>query len=211
MGAERPDGAEPGEWTRSWTVDVEVDGTPTRITGHAGLLEGVSPLPWLALGLAAAGAVALAGRRRPVLAAALATVAAAALTTGIGWAQRAEAPVGSGVSPLLVAVPLTGLVAAGAALALAPRLGRQRRTALTLAGAATVAGWSVLRLSVLWKAVLPTVLDPGLDRTGTALTLGLAVATAGLVVWGSGLAAIRDHHHESEAGAGAGLEGGDRR
>jgi hypothetical protein len=57
MGSGRPDGAEPGEWTRPWVVDIEVDGTPTRITGTLALVDGVSPLPWLALGLAAAGLV----------------------------------------------------------------------------------------------------------------------------------------------------------
>jgi hypothetical protein len=210
MGSERPDGAEPGDWTRPWVVNIEVDGTPTRIIGTLALVEGVSPLPWLALGLAAVGAVAVAGRRRPLLAAALATVTAAALATGIGWAQHAEAPAGSGVSPLLVAVPLAGLVAAGAALATAPRLGRRSLAALTLAGAAAVAGWSVLRLAVLWKPVLPTVLDAGLDRAGTALSLGLAVAAAGLVVWGSGVA-IQDHEIEDQAGAAATVAGGDRR
>jgi hypothetical protein len=218
MGSGRPDGADPGEWTRPWTVDITVDGTPTRITGTLALVEGVNPLPWLTLGLAAAVAVAIAGRRRPLLAAVIAALVAAALAGGVGWSQWTDAPAGSGVSPLLVAVPLAGLVAAGLALALAPRLGRRFVTAATLAGAAAVAGWALLRLEVLWTPVLPTVLDAGLDRAGTALGLGLALAAAGLVVWGSGIALMEgeqapalDPENEKEAGAAATVAGGDRR
>jgi hypothetical protein len=237
MGADRPDGAEPGEWTRPWVVEIDVDGTPTRITGTLALADGVSPLPWLALGLAAAAAVTVAGRRRPRLAAAVATLAAAALATGLGWAQRAEAPPGSGVSPLLVAVPAVGIVAGALALTLvALRAGRGsdgrgrglagRRVgdALALAGAAAVVGWALLRASVLWKPVLPTVLDAGLDRAGTAVAAGLAVAAAGLVLWGSGLpapsaaadgASTDDGEHrvprDAKTGTAATVAGGDRR
>jgi hypothetical protein len=222
MGSGRPDGAEPGEWTRPWTVEITLDGNPTRISGTLALVEGVSPLPWLSLGLAAAAAVVIAGRRRPLPAAAIATLVAAALAGGVGWAQRANAPGGSGVSPLLVAVPLAGLVAAGLGLALARRLGRRFLLSATLAGVAAVLGWAVLRLDVLWKPVLPTVLDAGLDRAGTALSLSLALVSAGLVVWGSGIAlmeaaADEDHAHgpaqqdENEAGAAATVAGGDRR
>jgi hypothetical protein len=239
MGADRPEGAEPGEWTRPWVVEIDVDGTPTRITGTLALIDGVNPLPWLALGLATAAAVAVAGRRRPRLAAALATLAAATLATGLGWAQRAEAPAGSGASPLLLAVPAAGLVAGALALSLvalrADRgrgsdgrarglAGRRVGDALTLAGAAAVVGWAVLRISVLWKPVLPTVLDAGIDRAGTAVAAGLAVAAAGLVLWGSGLpapsaaadgASTDDGEHrvprDAKTGTAATVAGGDRR
>ncbi len=66
MGSEQPNGAEPGEWTKPWTVDIEVDGTPTRINGTLALVDGVNPLPWVALGLAAAAAIVIGGRRRPL-------------------------------------------------------------------------------------------------------------------------------------------------
>jgi hypothetical protein len=63
----------------------------------------------------------------------------------------------------------------------------------------------VLRLEVLWRPVLPTELTYGLDRAGTAVALGLAVAAAGLVVRGGGRSAL------GEARAAAIAEGGDRR
>ncbi|HET6834705.1 MAG TPA: hypothetical protein VFH30_12600 [Acidimicrobiales bacterium] len=211
MGSERPDGAEPGEWTKPWTVDIEVDGTPTRINGTLALVDGVNPLPWLALGLAAAAAVVIAGRRRPLVVASVAALVAAGLATGVGWAQRAEAPAGSGASPLLVAVPLAGAAAAGLGITVGRRLGRRVLAATTLAAAAAAAGWGVLRLDVLSKPVLPTVLDAGLDRAGTTVALVLALAAAGLVVWGSGLVLTDDHDNEPKTGAAATVAGGDRR
>jgi hypothetical protein len=211
MGSERPDGAEPGEWTKPWTVDIEVDGTPTRINGTLALVDGVNPLPWLALGLAAAAAVVIAGRRRPLVVASVAALVAAGLATGVGWAQRADAPAGSGASPLLVAVPLAGVAAAGLGITVGRQLGRRVLAATTLAAAAAAAGWGVLRLDVLSKPVLPTVLDAGLDRAGTTVALVLALAAAGLVVWGSGLVLTDDHDNEPKTGAAATVAGGDRR
>jgi hypothetical protein len=211
MGSDRPAGAEPGEWTKSWTVDVVVDGTPTRIDGTLALVGGISPLPWVVLALAAAAAVVVAGRRRPLTVAPVAALAAAMLAGGVGWGQRADAPAGSGVSPLVVAVPLAGLVAAALALTAGRRLGRRAVVALTLAAAAAVAGWGLLRLEVLSTPVLPTVLDPWVDRAGTTLALALALASAGLVVWGSGLVLPDDHGAEAETGAAATAAGGVRR
>jgi hypothetical protein len=203
MGTERPAGAEPGEWTKPWAVDIEVDGNPTRIHGTLALIDDVNPLPWVALGLAVAAAVVIVGRRRPLTVATVAAAVAAALATGVGWAQRADAPADSGVSPLLVAVPIVGLAAAGLGIALRRRLGRRAAVALTLAAAAAVAGWGVLRLDVLSKPVLPTVLDAWVDRAGTTLALALAVASAALVVWGSGLVPNDGRGSETRAGSAA--------
>jgi hypothetical protein len=214
MGSDRPAGAEPGEWRKSWTVDIEVDGTPTQINGTLALVAGVSPLPWVVLALAAAAAVVIAGRLRPLTAAPVSALVAAVLASGVGWAQRADAPAGSGVSPLLVAVPLAGVVAAVLALILGRRLGRRAVVALTLAAAAAVAGWGLLRLDVLSNPVLPTVLEPWVDRAGTTLALGLALASAGLVVWGSGIVLPDDpngHGGEVKTGAAATVAGGVRR
>jgi hypothetical protein len=199
MGSERPAGAEPGEWSRPWAVDVEVDGNPARIAGTLALVDDVNPLPWVALGLAVVAAVVIAGRRRPLAVAAVAAAVAAALATGVGWAQRAEAPAGSGVNPLLVAVPVVGLAAAGLGIAVRRRWGRRAAAALTLAAAAAVVGWGVLRLEVLSKPVLPTVLDAWVDRAGTTLVLALGLASAGLVVWGSGLVPSDDRGSDTRA------------
>jgi hypothetical protein len=211
MGSERPAGATPGEWTKAWAVDIEIDGIPTRVEGRLALVDDVNPLPWVAVGLAVAAAVAIAGRRRPLTVAAVAAAVAAVLATGVGWAQRADAPAGSGVNPLVVAVPLAGLAAVGLAIVLRGRLGRRARAALILAAAAAVAGWGMLRLDVLSKPVLPTVLDAWVDRTGTTLALALALASAGLVVWGSGQLATQDRAAGTKTGTAATVAGGVRR
>jgi hypothetical protein len=145
----------------------------------------VSPLPWAVLALVAAALVVVVGRRRTAAVAAAAVTAAALAALVVGWGEYAAAPAGSGANPLLVGVPLAGLVAAVAGLA---RRGRTVGPTLTLAAAAAVIGWALLRLEVLWTPVLPTDLPDALDRAGTALALGLSVAGAGLVVWSGGLA-----------------------
>ena len=179
MGRSEPPGIGPGDVVQTWAVPLTVDGTPTEIRGELVLADTVSPLPWIALALAAAAAVVVSARRRALVAqAAPAAAAGAALVAG--WAEHAAAPAGSGSDPLLVAVPLAGLVAGVAGLAL-------RRSTLgppaTLASAAAVVGWAALRALVLWTPVLPTEMPAGLDRTLTALALGLAVAGAGVVAW----------------------------
>jgi hypothetical protein len=222
MGGERPVGAEPGDWTRSWTVDVVVDGTETRITGTLALVDGVSPLPWAALALVGAAATALFGGRRPTAVATTAALVACALALVVGWAEYDAAPAGAGANPLRVVVPAVGLVAGALGLGCAlwlprndARLAQARPeragvaatvvTTATLAAAAAAAGWCLLRLEVLWTPVLPTELSYGLDRAGTAVALGLAVAAAGLAVWGTGRSAM------GEARAAAIAAGGGRR
>lgn len=194
------------------------DGVDRRISGTLALEREVSPVPWLALGVVAAPAVVAVGRRRPLAAALTAALVASAIALYVGTAQHAVAPAGSGANPLLVAVPLAGLVAAVLGLALALRrhapaaatpapaattkLTRTTKLANTaaLASAAAAAGWAVLRLAVLWKPVLPTSIPYGIDRAGTALALALAVAAAGVAVWGSGITPSYEAGHRSREG-----------
>jgi hypothetical protein len=51
-----------------------------------------------------------------------------------------------------------------------------------LASVALLAGWALLRVAVLLKPVLPTDLAPNVDRAGTALAIGAAIAGAVVVV-----------------------------
>jgi hypothetical protein len=244
MGSGRPDGAVPGEWTRGWAVEIRVDGTATRITGTLALAHSVSPVPWMAIGLTGVGAVLIAGRRRPLVAGALAAPAASAVALGVGWAQRADAPAVAPASPLLVLMPAVGVALGVLGLALVSAGGRRNahvpqpvtaaaptesgdggwvraivataragaRTiavAATLGSATAVMGWGLLRLAVLTKPVIPTALDPGLDRAATVLALGMAVAAAGLVVWSGGSAT--PHEDEAEVGTAVTVGGGRRR
>jgi hypothetical protein len=202
MGSGAPPGVEPGELVQDWAVPMSVDGTAVEVRGELVRAGSVSAVPWLALAVAGAAAVTVFGLRRARATSgrtwSVAAVAAALAAVGalvVGWGQYAVAPAGSGADPLLVAVPvagvLAGVVAVGCAAGVGGHAGRSGRvgSAATLAAAAAVIGWAVLRLDVLWTPVLPTELPAGVDRAVTALALGLALASAGLVVWRGGLAA----------------------
>jgi hypothetical protein len=52
----------------------------------------------------------------------------------------------------------------------------------TLLSAAALGGWAILRYDVLLQPVLPTNLSFNLDRTGTVLAIGAAVAASVLAV-----------------------------
>jgi hypothetical protein len=184
MGGNRPPGVEPGDVVQSWTVPLTVDGAATEVRGELVLVARVSPVPWIALGIAGAAGVVVLGRRRPLVPAVAVTLAAAGALV-VGWAEFSVAPTGSGANPLLVAVPLVGLVAAGLGVAFR---GRGAGPTATLAGAAAVVGSGALRASVLWMPVLPTDLPAGVDRAVTALAVGVAAAAAAVIVWSGGLA-----------------------
>jgi hypothetical protein len=207
MGDEPPPDVEPGETVQDWAVDITVDGVPTTISGTLVLEHRVNPLPWLLLGLAALALVVVLGRRHPAAVARAAALAAAAGATLVGGAQYRAAPPGSGVNPLILVVPLVALGAAAASIALRKR---SISGALTLAACAGVIGWAFLRLTVLWKPVLPTDLPYALDRGFTAVALGLALAAGGLVAWGGGLVpqAPRDAQTPVDAAVAAG-DGGE--
>ncbi len=51
-----------------------------------------------------------------------------------------------------------------------------------LAAVACEGGWFLSRTSVLWKAVIPTRISAGADRTGSSILIGLAVGAAIIAV-----------------------------
>lgn len=170
----------------AWDVPIVVDGTPVVISGRYRLLESPSPLPWLVLALVLAGGVVLAGRRlSPLMAGGLAVLLAAAGAIGAGVAQRGASPPGAATSALVVVLPT---VAAVAGIIVVMQRSRVLRAVAALAGAAALGGWALVRLAVLWSAVLPTDLAFALDRAATALALGAAVGSAVVVVRSGALA-----------------------
>jgi hypothetical protein len=212
MSNESPPGKGPGDIVQEWTVDLTVDGTPTTVSGRLVWEDPVSPWPWALLGLLGAAVVAGIGHVRARsgdskgtsggrLVGPIAAVVAAGIATVVGLGQWADAPPGSGASPLVVAVPLAGLVAGVAGIAL--RRSAAVARAASLAAAAAVLGWAALRLPVLWKPVLSTVLPANLDRAGTALAAGLALGAAAVVVLAAGLAGLPTARSRSTAPAAA--------
>ncbi|HYZ98262.1 MAG TPA: hypothetical protein VE575_05885 [Acidimicrobiales bacterium] len=180
MSPERPPGHAPGDVISvsgldDWTVPLAVDGSPVVVHGTLRWEEGTTPALWFGAAAAVAAALALAARGRTLapIAAALAVAAAAAMV--VGAAEYAAIPAGAGGSPVEVAVPAAALAAALVAL------WRRRHTSgavAALASLALLAGWALLRIEVLLRPVLPTDLAPGLDRAGTVVALGVAVAAA---------------------------------
>lgn len=172
----------------TWKIDLVVDDVPTTVRGELLLLDSPNPLPWYALAVAVVatlvGVLVLASRsHRPPphrwLAVALAVTAAAATTTGL--AEWRSIPPGAGGTILTALVPVVGLL--GAVAAAASRSATVRRVTLAVA-TASLAGWALLRIEVLDRAVLPTSLPTAIDRAATALALGMAVGTAIiLAIW----------------------------
>lgn len=165
----------------AWQVPIVVDGDEVLITGDYRLLDAPSPLPWLAGAVVLALLVALGlGRLLPPLPAA----GAAVLLTGIGgvvagMAQRGESPPGAPTSPLVVILPAIAVVAG---IIVVMQRGRVLRAVAALAGAAAIGGWALVRVEVLWTAIVPTSLPAATDRLLTAAALGAAAGAATLVV-----------------------------
>ncbi len=170
-----------------WEVPLTVDGEDVTITGAYRLLDAPTPLPWIAGAVVLALLIALGlGRLLPALPAAGATVLLAGIGGVVaGMAQRGESPPGAPTSPLVVILPAIAVVAG---IIVVIQRGRVLRAVAGLAGAAALGGWALVRIQVLWKAILPTSLPAGTDRLLTAVAIGAAAGAAILVVRSGALA-----------------------
>ena len=166
-----------------WRIPLEVDGTEATVEGRLLYAETTSPLPWIALAVAAAIVLGVVGRRAPVpvAAGALLVVSLAGLVSG--RAEWSATP--GGGNPLLWVLPAVAAVLAAVGLAFARRAAG---SVAVLAAVALLSGWALLRFSVLTKPILPTSLPPAFDRATVALALGTSLAAAYLVVTGGTLA-----------------------
>lgn len=172
-GATAPDGV-------AWEVPLTADGTDILVRGDYRLLDAPSPLPWLVAAALLVGAVVgLARLLDPVAAGGLAVLVAGVAGVTAGVAQRAADPPGVSTSPLIVILPAVALVAGVISVM---QRGRVLRGVAVLAGAATVGGWALIRLPVLWNAELPTSLPAPADRAATAIALGAAIGAAVVAV-----------------------------
>ena len=186
MGQGVPEAARTGRG-QTWTVPLVVDGEEVTVTGDYRLLDAPTPLPWIAVAVVLTLLVALGlGRLLPALPAA----GAAVLVAGIGgvvagMAQRGESPPGAPTSPLVVILPAIAVVAG---IIVVIQRGRVLRAVAGLAGAAALGGWALVRVEVLWRAILPTSLPAATDRLLTAVALGAAAGAAALVVRSGALA-----------------------
>ena len=168
----------PGEYD-PWQVPLDVDGTSVMVEGRLLYAESVSPLPWLALAVVSAIALGVLGRKAPVVTSAVALIVVGVAGTITGRAEWSATPGGS--NPLLWILPAVAVVTAAVGLAMAKRTAG---VVLVLAAVASLSGWALLRVSVLFKPILPTDLPFALDRATVALAFGVSVAAAFLTVTG---------------------------
>jgi hypothetical protein len=169
-----------------WKAPITVDGKDATIIGRLTYAKSTSPVPWVGLGIVAAVALVLVGRRAPVLVSAAALLVLGTFGTVLGWNDFAQIPAGAGANPLVVGLPALGAVAG-----LVGMLARRSAIGViaVLAGVASVLGWGLLQYEVLLRPVLPTTYPFAVDRAGVALAIGGAIAAAWLAVT-SGMLAL---------------------
>jgi hypothetical protein len=204
MSPTRKPGLRPGDIVQSWTVPLLVDGQPVSVEGVLVLADPISPVPWFAVALVGGALTVLVGRGRSTLVAAAAVALAAAGALWAGWGEYRNVPSGAGANPFIVILPMAAIVAAVAALFF-----HRTKVAVvgTLAAVAAVGGWSILRIAVLLKPILPTSLPFGADRAATAVAMGCAAGAALLAVRSGALvphfADLDDDDHEDDRPASA--------
>jgi hypothetical protein len=165
-----------------WKVPITVDGQAVDVEGTLLYEHAMSPLPWVAIGLVAAGLLAWIGRRQAVIVPAAVLLVVSVSAVVVGRSDFNSNP--GGGNPLLWALPAIGVIAALVALV---RRSSGAAVVGVLAAVATLSSWALLRFKVLLKPVIPSNTLPGLDRTTVAVALGVAVASAYLAVTSAGL------------------------
>jgi len=162
-----------------WKVSLTVDGQPVEAQGQLVWEKQESPIPWIALGLLSFAAVLFLGKGRSTFVAAIAVLIAslAALQTGI-VAYR-SIPKAAGPNPLEIILPSFAVFAAIIGLVLHRK---PFGVIAILASLASLTGWAIMRIAALFHPVLPTDLPFWLDRTSTAIAVGISVAAAVLAV-----------------------------
>lgn len=147
-----------------WSVPIVVDGQEVSVVGVLEWVPSISPVPWIVVATAAAGAIIWWGQAR------WGVVAGAAAATAVGLSQAVASPLGLWQEALAWSPPLAaGLVA------LVPAAEPARRRQLVGVGTALLLVWSGLRLTSLWMPVLPSPLPEMAERSVVAGAAGAAV------------------------------------
>jgi hypothetical protein len=162
-----------------WKVPMTVDGTAVTVHGQLVYENDVSPIPWIALIVLVAAAVILLGHGTSTFVAGMSMLLASIAALEVGIVAYRSIPSVAGPNPLEIALPAVATVAALLSVLLHRKpLG----VVFILASVASLSGWALMRLSVLFNPVLPTDLPFGLDRAATACALGCSVGAAVLAV-----------------------------
>ncbi|MEM9037353.1 MAG: hypothetical protein AAGD18_22365 [Actinomycetota bacterium] len=181
MNPSRPPGASPGDQILEAVVPLSVDGQQVAVTVQSFWLPAPSRLPALAAlvaGVALAGVVIVAMRRRAVPWSAGAVAVGVAATLGLLFGLVAHRSVPSETGPALGLWLLPALSVLAAAAALVVR----RRSTLLADGLVVLAGlelaaWSWSRRDAIGAAIIPSDVPAALDR---AVIVFVAVVAIGL-------------------------------
>jgi len=181
MGESDP-AAAPDGVIQTWDVKLVVDGRDTTVTGRLLLVD--AGFPWaIPVAILVAIAVGLGARRFTLQAALAAGAGAVAVVVTVGW--WLENPPEAGGFPWGLLLAAGAIVCSAVAPVVDRRGGRRSATNLLIAAVALLSGWWIGRVTVLWAAVVPTVLPTWVDRLGTALVCGVTVGLAAALVLGT--------------------------
>ena len=169
-----------------WVLPLAGDGGQGRIIGTLTWVPSASGAPWAIVAFLALLVAAVAAfRLRPALqAVVLLILAMLALVAAIA-AIASQPPEGRVYGIDVVGPPVAVALAAYAAFA--SRSSEQAGSRFVLIGSVALAVWGALRIDVLTRPILPTLLPYGLDRMITAIVLGgatgLAVGIVAAITW----------------------------
>jgi hypothetical protein len=182
MSPDNPPGATRGEVLpqyNPWRVALTVDGKPVEVDGTLTWQKQESPIPWIAAGVLACAVTIFLGKGRSTFVAAIAVLLASVAALQAGVVAYRSIPKVAGPNPLEIILPSFSVLAGFIGL-----LWHRKPVGVIaiLASLASLAGWAIMRIAGLVHPVLPTDLPFWLDRTSTAVAVGIAVAAAVLAV-----------------------------
>ena len=158
-------------FVQNWTINLTVDGVPTRISGTLNLLDAPSPFPSIVIALVIAGVGLLLLRKWTV---APLGVIAGGLAITVSAIEQGSIPTGT---PTQTWVIVLGIVVVAFSLgALALRANRVVRSLCQLASGVVAVVWTITRVDVLRNAVLVSTLNPAVARCLVAVCGGLGCA-----------------------------------
>ena len=184
MSPTKKPGIKPGDVVQDWTVPMSIDGRAASVSGYLVLAHPIQSWLWFTIAALLAIVIVVVGRGTSTFVAGTAVTVAGAIASYAGEAEHKVVPTRAGGTLLVVLLPVVALVAGIVAVA-------WHRRAIgviaSLVSVATLAGWAIMRFTVLTQPILPTSANYSVDRFATALALGAAAGAAVLAVRSGGL------------------------
>lgn len=164
-----------------WEIPVLIDGRGATISGELVWIPSRSPVPSLMAGFIALLPLVFWRPRRVHLLAAV-TVASGAIASMVTVAQNAGTPDVARGFPVMLAPPVIALALGMVALVRAAQNPGPASWLVFVSGSA-LATWAFLTVDVLWLPVLPSEMNPVMERAAVAFVLWSGTAVSSLVVF----------------------------